>query len=198
MSRNAILAAVSAANVRKHVEHITTTMPSRLAGSANAKRMAEYSLEQLRAAGAEARMHELPGLVSFPDKGELRVLSPREIAIEANTLGHSLPTPPDGISGELMDVGSGAFADYEGRDATGKITLLGTVVPAGAAREAAHRRAEGRDRLRDDELGTPGKHGGAVRLGEAGVGQSHRGDVQNRNADAALHRHRTHGGPAIA
>src|SRR5581483_2613580 len=66
MSRESILAALSAANVRKHVEHITTTMPTRLAGSANAKRMAEYSLEQLRAAGATAQMHELPGLVSFP------------------------------------------------------------------------------------------------------------------------------------
>ena len=30
---------------------------------------------------------------------------------------------PDGISGELMDVASGAFGEYEGRDATGKITL---------------------------------------------------------------------------
>jgi hypothetical protein len=123
MSRDSILAAVSAANVRRHVEHITTTMPTRLAGSANAKRMAEYSLEQLCAAGATAEMHELPGLVSFPDRGELRILSPREVAIEANTLGHSVPTLPEGISGELMDVGSGAFADFEGRDATGRITL---------------------------------------------------------------------------
>jgi hypothetical protein len=123
MPRAQLLAEVSAANVRRHVEHITTSMPSRLAGSANAKRMAEYSFAELRAAGAEAREHELPGLVSFPDKGELRVLCPRELAIEANTLGHSVPTLADGISGELMDVGSGAFADYEGRDATGKITL---------------------------------------------------------------------------
>ena len=123
MSREQVLAAVSAANVRKHVEHITTEIPSRLAGSPNAKRMAEYSLHALRDAGAEARMHELPGLVSFPEKAELRVLAPREIAIEANTLGHSVPTLADGISGELMDVASGGFADYQGRDATGKISM---------------------------------------------------------------------------
>ena len=53
----------------------------------------------------------------------MRVLAPVELAIEANTLGHSLPTLPDGISAELMDVASGAFSEYEGRDATGKITL---------------------------------------------------------------------------
>ncbi len=123
MSRQEILEAVSAANVRRHVEHITTQIPSRLAGSANARRMAEYSLQVLRDAGADARIHEMPGLVSFPDKAELRVLAPHEIAVEANTLGHSVPTLSDGISGELLDVASGAFEEYEGRNATGKITL---------------------------------------------------------------------------
>src|SRR5919205_3883408 len=123
MSEESVVAAVSAERVRAHVEHITAEIPSRLAGSANGRRMAEYSAEALRAAGAEARIHEMPGLVSFPDKAEFRVLAPVELAIEANTLGHSLPTLPDGISGELIDVASGAFHEYEGKDAVGKITL---------------------------------------------------------------------------
>jgi len=123
MSEDGVVKAVSAANVKAHVEHITTEIPSRLAGSANGKRMAEYSAAALGKAGVSARVHELPGLVSFPEQGELRVLSPVELVIEANTLGHSLPTLPDGLSGELMDVASGAFGEYAGRDATGKITL---------------------------------------------------------------------------
>ena len=123
MSRQDIIRQVSAENVRRHVEHITTAIPSRLAGSPNAHRMAEYSCRALHEAGAEARIRELPGLVSFPKKGELRIVAPREVSIEANTLGHSVPTLPDGIAGDLMDVASGAFEDYEGRDATGKITL---------------------------------------------------------------------------
>jgi Peptidase family M28 len=123
MSEDGVVKAVSAANVKAHVEHITTEIPSRLAGSANGKRMAEYSAAALGKAGVSARVHELPGLVSFPEQGELRVLSPVEFVIEANTLGHSLPTLPDGLSGELMDVASGAFGEYAGRDATGKITL---------------------------------------------------------------------------
>ncbi len=122
-SEETIVQSLSADAVRAHVERITTQIPSRLAGSGNARRMAEYSRDALRAAGATAEIHEMPGLVSFPEKGELQVLSPTEIAIEANTLGHSLPTLPEGISGELMDVGSGAFEEYAGRDATGKITL---------------------------------------------------------------------------
>ncbi len=123
MSDESVVAAVSAANAKAHIEHITTQIPSRLAGSANGKRMAEYSAAALTKAGVSARVHEMPGLVSFPEKGEMRVLAPVELSIEANTLGHSLPTLADGISAELMDVASGAFSEYEGRDATGKITL---------------------------------------------------------------------------
>src|SRR5262245_50462688 len=123
MSEDGVVKAVSAANVKAHVEHITTEIPSRLAGSANGKRMAEYSAAALTRDGVSARVHEMPGLVSFPQQGELKVLSPVELVIEANTLGHSLPTLPEGLSGELMDVASGAFGEYAGRDATGKITL---------------------------------------------------------------------------
>lgn len=123
MSEESVLSAVSAANVKAHVEHITTQIPSRLAGSPNGKRMAEYSAEALGKVGVSAKVHEMPGLVSFPQQAEMRILAPMEISIEANTLGHSVPTLPDGISGELMDVASGAFEEYKGRDATGKITL---------------------------------------------------------------------------
>ena len=123
MSTPSILEEVSAKRVRDHVEHITTTIPSRLAGSENAKRMAQYSATALTREGIAARVHQIPGLVSFPDKAEMRVLAPTEIAIEANTLGHSIPTLADGISGDLLDVASGAFHEYEGKDATGKITL---------------------------------------------------------------------------
>ena len=123
MSEKSIIEAVSAANVKAHVEHITSQIPSRLAGSPNGKRMAEYSAAALRHAGVAAQVHELPGLVSFPEKAQMRVVSPVEIAIEANTLGHSLPTLADGLSAELMDVASGAFEEYQGRDATEKITL---------------------------------------------------------------------------
>src|SRR5262252_4997455 len=123
MSEQIVTALVSAKEVRAHVEHITTAIPSRLAGSQNARRMAEYSAAALGKIGVAATVLEMPGLVSFPDKAEMRVLAPAEFAIEANTLGHSVPTLADGISGELMDVASGAFQEYDGRDATGKITL---------------------------------------------------------------------------
>ena len=124
MSKARVIEQVSAKNVRAHVEKIVGAIPHRAAGSENGRRMAEYSRNAMVEIGvADAVIHELPALVSFPEHAEFRVQSPTEIAIQANTLGHSLETMAEGLSGELVYVGSGTFADYEGRDVRGKIVL---------------------------------------------------------------------------
>lgn len=124
MSKARVIEEVSGRNVRAHVERIVREIPHRAAGSENGRRMAEYSLDAMKDAGlADAVIHELPAVVSFPEHAELRVHSPTEIAIQANTLGHSLETMPEGISGELVYVGAGALADFEGKDVRGRIIL---------------------------------------------------------------------------
>jgi hypothetical protein len=123
MTSEKLLAALSADNVREHVEFIVKNIPSRLSGTENGKRMAEYSAETLKAYGIDAQVQELNGLVSFPGKADIKIISPVEMTIPANTLGHSLLTDEDGISGELLYVGSGALSEYEGRDATDKISF---------------------------------------------------------------------------
>ena len=52
---------------------------------------------------------ELPG-GQLPEKARCGNLPGRD-SIEANTLGHSTPKLADGISGELLDVASGAFQE---------------------------------------------------------------------------------------
>jgi hypothetical protein len=123
MSEQQVLSQLSVDNIRNHVRHIVDSMPSRLAGTPNAQRMAEYSAAELRAAGLEARIEAIPGLVSFPREARLTILSPQHRAIPANTFGHSVETPPEGVCGDLVYVGSGHFADYDGKDVAGKITL---------------------------------------------------------------------------
>ncbi|HUG16617.1 MAG TPA: M28 family peptidase [Thermomicrobiales bacterium] len=121
MTLNDILADLSVDRAWQHLTHITEQIPTRLAGSPNSRRMAEYAAEQLERNGLRSSLHEFHGLVSFPEAGEVRVLSPDPRTIEANTLGHSAST--DGIEGELVYVGSGAESDYEGKDVRGKVTL---------------------------------------------------------------------------
>jgi hypothetical protein len=121
MSYDDIQREVSVDRAWEHLLHITEQIPSRLAGSPNSRRMAEYAHEVFQQNGMESRLHEFLGLVSFPEKGTLRVLEPEEREIEANTLGHSASTP--GLEGEVVYVGSGAESEYEGKDVRGKITL---------------------------------------------------------------------------
>jgi hypothetical protein len=116
-----ILDELSVDRAWRHLEHIAGEIPSRLAGSPNARRMAEYAHEALGQAGLDSHLHRFPGLVSFPEPALLRVLAPEQREIAANTLGHSAST--DGLEGELVYVGSGAESDYVGKDVLGKITL---------------------------------------------------------------------------
>jgi hypothetical protein len=124
MSSTKVMDEVSADRIRAHVEKIVTEIPHRAAGSVNGRRMAEYSRDAMKANGlSDVVMHELPAIVSFPEHAEFRVESPIDIAIQANTLGHSLNTTEDGLRGEIIDVGGGAFSDHAGKDARGKIIL---------------------------------------------------------------------------
>lgn len=115
---------VSLANVRRHTEHIANEIPSRLAGTMNGRRMAEYSRDALRDAGVAAEMVEIPGLVSFPEAGTIELPGAAPSFVAANTLGHSTATPPGGLTAELVDLGGGGLADYAGRDVAGKIVLV--------------------------------------------------------------------------
>lgn len=115
-----ITRALSIDRVWSHLETITATIPSRLAGSENARRMAEYAHAQQLAVGLRSRMDTFPGLVSFPEPAELRVIAPEERAIEAFTLAQSATAE---VEGEVIDLGAAGWADYEGRDARGKIVL---------------------------------------------------------------------------
>ena len=123
MPHASVVNAVSAENVRARVEYICENIPSRLAGSENARRMAEYNAAALQEAGVAAQVQELQALVSFPRPGKLNLLAPREESIPAFSSGHSLLTPPGGLTGELVYVGSGGLRDYGARDVAGKIVL---------------------------------------------------------------------------
>ena len=76
MSEEKVVSAVSAANVKAHVEHITTEIPSRLAGSANGKRMAEYSAAALTRDGVSATVFEIACRRKAKTQSTLEALPP--------------------------------------------------------------------------------------------------------------------------
>ncbi len=125
-----ILREVSADNAWESVLHITEDIPSRLAGSENARHMAEFAHEKLHEAGLTSQLHEFMGLVSFPEPATITVLAPESLTIEGFTLAQSAST--DGLEAELVYIGAGAEEDYEGRDMHDKIGL--TAFPYAPAR----------------------------------------------------------------
>jgi hypothetical protein len=126
MAEDAVLNELSGERARKHVEHIANNFPTRMAGTENGRRMAEYSAAMMNETGVPARVHEMPGLVSFPERTTFDVLAPAQVAMAAMTLGHSEPTSADGVVAELIDIGGGGMADYEGRDVKGRIVVTDT------------------------------------------------------------------------
>jgi hypothetical protein len=118
-----LLGELSAERARGHVERIAGDIPSRLPGSPNCRRMADYAAQALEASGVASRVHELPALVSFPEATALEVLDAPVATLAAYTLGHSGTAS---AAGELADLGGGALGEYDGRDVAGKVVMADT------------------------------------------------------------------------
>jgi hypothetical protein len=121
--RDEILASLSVDAVLKDTRFFAEETPHRLAGTQAERKAAEYMKAQFDAAGVPMTLHEIDGYLSFPGKASIEVLGPEPRIIEANTFAQSAPTPPGGLQAELVHVGPGGIANYEGVDAQGKITL---------------------------------------------------------------------------
>jgi hypothetical protein len=106
-----------------HIEKITQEIPTRLAGSEECRKMAEYLKEQMVRYGIPAEVHEFDALVGFTGTAELMVLEPEKRFIQCNPFVHIGNTTPAGLTGELIFVGSGGIDDYAGKGVQGKITL---------------------------------------------------------------------------
>ncbi len=104
------------------IREIGEGIPDRLPGSAAAERMANFSCEGFRQAGVSAEVLPVDALVSTPKPAVLKLLAPREQEISALTMAHS-PSTTTPVEGSLVDVGLGSWEDYDGRDATGQVTL---------------------------------------------------------------------------
>ena len=118
-----ILGEASIDRTWSHLEWMSREVPERISGWPAAKRQADYLSDQLIGFGYDTRQDEFPGLVSYPRPGSLALLHPERRVIPAMTFAHSTSTPESGLDGELMYVGAGGEADYEGKEVAGKIVL---------------------------------------------------------------------------
>lgn len=99
----------------------------RLAGTAAEHAGAEYVRDRMRDAGIACELESYDGWVSYGDVperfGPATVTLPDGELLEGKIYAFGGSTPQDGVSGELVDVGSGTPEEVAGLDLRGKIAL---------------------------------------------------------------------------
>jgi aminopeptidase YwaD len=106
-----------------HVQHLAGVIGPRVAGVASERQAAEYLTEQLRRYGYQVELH--PFQFPFYEARRVEVHqvgTPTPIASRA--LFYSAPTPAGGIEANVVFVGLGRPADFEGKPIAGAIALI--------------------------------------------------------------------------
>ncbi|MFW9777526.1 MAG: M28 family peptidase [Candidatus Heimdallarchaeota archaeon] len=97
---------------------------NRIAGTEQIKNASRYISEFLNSfTEIKVWIDQFPIYTSFPISSDLSILTPVKKNLNSFPNGYSRSSPPEGITGELVYVGSGSSADYENKDVRGKIIL---------------------------------------------------------------------------
>lgn len=106
-----------------HVQHLAGAIGPRVAGMPAERQAAEYLAAELRGYGYPAEFHAFTFPFFEARRVEAQVLGPSARAVTAQALFYSPPSPPAGIEAEVVPVGLGRPADFEGRQVRGAIAL---------------------------------------------------------------------------
>jgi N-acetylated-alpha-linked acidic dipeptidase len=141
--------AVSARRLHAHLRKFSTL--HRETGAPDERAAVDYIAETLRADGIDVTVHEFRGFVSLPRDASIEVLSPSAAGIPCRPRSFGANTPPEGLEGELVFVGSleedrskmifartGEEGDYDGKDVRGRIVLGTAGGPDGVKRAYDH------------------------------------------------------------
>lgn len=107
----------------ENMTYLVDEVGERLSGSPQMRKATEFICGKLKEYGVEAHIDHFPMYQSYPKEATLILLAPEKKEIPARPVCHIKSTSAEGLSGELVYLGSGAYEDYEGKDVTGKIVL---------------------------------------------------------------------------
>lgn len=147
-----VLEELSLEDLWRHTKTIAQWV--RLSGSPEERRAFDYLTEVLEGYGARVKTYEFDSLVGYPGKASFEVLTPQPASFPCITHALAPSTGEEGTEGELIYVGQGREAAYQGRDARGSIALIdGYGLPMAArARIAEGKGALGQVFVHDDHL----------------------------------------------
>jgi len=117
-----VLSEYSSSNVRKHLAYLTTL--TRMAGTDDERKAAEYIKGELDEYAIEADIHEFEAYISHPGRAELEILFPVQKILICLAHGFIASTPLEGLEAELIPVGKGSAEDLQASITKGKIVLV--------------------------------------------------------------------------
>ncbi len=97
---------------------------TRLSGSADERAAAEYVAGELRASGFATQVILHDAYISLPGAATLRLTSPKAQDLFCITHSMGIPTPPGGVTAELVYAAKGTLSDYAAAGAAGKVALV--------------------------------------------------------------------------
>lgn len=118
-----VLELPSLENVMNHTRWMFEEVPERISGWEAATKAANYLTENLKISKLDAFEDYFQGLVSHPREGTLEIIGYDNLKIKAMTFAQSTSTPKEGITAELVYVGAGGEADYQGKNVEGKLVV---------------------------------------------------------------------------
>ena len=116
----------------RHLEWLNEHAPTRISGTPDQERAAEYFIEQLDSYGLDARLDLFTAYRSVPQRGEFTLLTPETRGFPCEPCGHIVSTPDEGLEVDLIYLGPGAAEDYAGKDVRGAAVL--TEISSGPSR----------------------------------------------------------------
>ncbi len=132
-SPETIAAAIDGAAMQRHLEEFALRV--KLSGTPEEAESFAYLERTMRGYGFRTRLIRHEAFISLPGPARL-VVDGRDIACITHSM--SRPTMPEGLSAEIVDVGTASDAEFRNRDLRGRILLAdGISSPALAARAAA-------------------------------------------------------------
>ncbi len=109
--------------VMQHVDHMRTHFLNRKSGQGIDLAAGRYVVDTLKGYGLDAALEEFETYDSDIGSSFVALGGSGGQVLKSLPCLHVEPTPPEGYTAELVDVGPGGLGDYEGKDVRGKIVL---------------------------------------------------------------------------
>lgn len=115
---------VSASRAYGHLEVLSGQIGERPAGTPAEQTAVEYIATQFRAWGLETSVQPITVPVWHEQRARLWADGEFTVDFPAKAVVFSGTTPPEGLSAEFIDIGTGSARDLQGKDLKGKIVLV--------------------------------------------------------------------------